>query len=93
MRKNTRSAWCLPIVVKKKRPVARSLVMRRHRSKILLSYPQSIEERPVNRPVHGHAISAFKSRDGAAGLGPDNSVDYAVVVTELAKTLLHRCNH
>ena len=39
-----------------------------------LAQPQSIDQRSADPPVHGQAISAFKSRDGAAGL---RSIDYA----------------
>jgi hypothetical protein len=58
-----------------------------------LSYAQRVEQRSANRSVHRQAISAFKSRNGTAGLRSNNSVDYAAIVTELAKAPLHSCNH
>jgi hypothetical protein len=58
-----------------------------------LSQAQRVQQGPANRPVYRHAIPAFKSRDGATSLGAHNSVDYAVVVTESAKTPLHSRNH
>jgi hypothetical protein len=58
-----------------------------------LSQPQTVEQGSANRSVHGQAISTFKSRNGAPSLWSNNSIDYAVVITELAKTPLHSCNH
>ena len=57
-----------------------------------LTQPQCVEQRPANSRVYDQAISAFKSRDRATGLRPDDSVDYAVVITELAEASLHGCN-
>ena len=57
-----------------------------------LTQPQCVEQRPANPPVYDQAISAFKSRDGATGSWSDNSIDYAVIITELAKAPLHGCN-
>src|SRR5215813_1537085 len=57
-----------------------------------LTQPQSTEQRPANPPVYDQAISAFKSRDRAAGSWSDDSIDCAVVITELAEAPLHGCD-
>ena len=57
-----------------------------------LTQPQSIEQRSANSRVYDQPISVFKSRDRATGLWPDDSVDYAVVIPELAKAPLHGSN-
>ena len=54
-----------------------------------LAQPQPVEQRPANPPVYDQAISAFKSRDGATGSWSSDSIDYAVVIAELRKALLH----
>jgi hypothetical protein len=96
MRKNTRCSADLLTVVEKKRPAValfRGAAGRIPDYLLCLSQPQTVEQGSANSPVHGQAISAFKSRDGAAGLRSDNSIDYAAVITELGKTPLHSCNH
>jgi len=60
---------------------------------VLRSQVNSLSSGRLISAVYGQAVSAFKGRDRATGLRPDNSVDYAVVVTELAEGSLHRYNH
>src|SRR5438093_5987821 len=57
-----------------------------------LTQSQCVDQRPANPPVYDQAISAFKSRDGATGSWSDDSIDYAVVITELAKAPLYGHN-
>ncbi len=58
-----------------------------------LIQPQCVEQRPANSPVYDQVISAFKNRAGATGLWSDDTIDYAVVIPQMAKALLHGGNH
>ena len=60
----------------------------KHEGLFRLTQPQCVEQRSANPPVHGQAISAFKRRDRRTRAGSDNAIDYAVVITELAKAPL-----
>jgi len=54
-----------------------------------LTQPQSAKQRPANPPVYDQAISAFKSCNGATRPRSHDSIDYAMIITELAKLPLH----